>query len=375
MDKIDYRFKFLYLIGILSIIISHCGSGGIDLLYNWFPFNSFFLALFAFTSGYFFREIQTEHTAKYILYKFKKLIIPLYLYNLFYGILVVLLRQFGFTIGGDFTLHNLFIEPLKTGHQFAYNLPCWFVIPLFMVEVFFILFYKLLKKCRLRIKNWFLFLFALSLGLIGIYIAKCGYNTGWWLTLTRFLYFVPFYSLGILYKNNLEKLDTAPNVLYFSIIFILQLLIITIYGQPISYSIVWCNNFIHNIFLPFIIGIIGIAFWLRIGRILIPVLKDSKYLKIITDSSYSIMANQIMGFMFVKTTFAILSRCTTLCNGFDMTLYKTDIWYFYRPNGIFQWEILYITAGITLPIAIQLCINKVKNIIMLQCKKLKRIHR
>lgn len=362
MDKTDYRFKFLYLIGIISIIISHCGSGKIDLLYNWFPFNSFFLALFAFTSGYFFRESQTEHAAKYITYKFKKLIIPLYIYNLFYGILVVFLRQFGFTIGNEFSLHNLLIEPIKTGHQFEYNLPCWFVIPLFMIEVFFILSYKLLKICRLKINNWFLSLFALSLGLIGVYIAKCGYNTGWWLVLTRFLYFVPFYSLGILYKNKLEKLDTAPNILYFSFIFIVQLMIITVCGYPISYSIVWCNNFSNNIFLPFIIGLTGIAFWFRIGRILVPVLKDSKCLKIITDNSYSIMANQIIGFMFVKTVFAILSKYTALCNDFDMIGYKTDIWYFYRPKDIFQWEILYIIAGITIPIIIQFCINKIKNI-------------
>lgn len=372
MDKTDYRFKFLYLIGILSIIISHCGSGGIDLLYNWFPFNSFFLALFAFTSGYFFRESRTEHTAKYILYKFKKLIIPLYLYNLFYGILVALLRPFGFTIGGELTLHNLFIEPLKTGHQFAYNLPCWFVIPLFMIEVFFILLYKLLKICRLKINDWFLFLLALSLGLTGVYLAKCGYNTGWWLTLTRFLYFVPFYSLGTLYKNKLEKIDTAPNILYFSFIFILQLLIITIYGQPVSYSIVWCNNFTNNIFMPFIIGITAIAFWLRVGRILVPVLKDSKWLKVITDNSYSIMANQILGFMIIKTIFAVISRYTPLCRDFDMALYKTDIWYFYRPRGLFQWEILYIAAGIAIPVMIRFLLNGMKKITTTQYKKIRK---
>lgn len=374
MDKIDYRFKFLYLIGIISIIISHCGSGGIDLLYNWFPFNSFFLALFAFTSGYFFRESQTEHTSQYIAYKFKKLIIPLYLYNLFYGLFVIFLRQFGFTIGNDFTLHNLLIEPIKTGHQFAYNLPCWFVIPLFMIETFYILFYKILKMSHLKINEWVLFIFEFVLGLIGIYIAKCGHFTGWWLVLTRFLYFVPFFGLGILYKNKLEKIDKTPHILYFSFIFILQLLIMTIYGHPISYSIVWCDNFDHNIFMPFIVGIIGIAFWLRIGRILVPILKDSKYLKIITDNSYSIMANQILGFMFVKTVFAILSQYTSLCNGFDMTQYKTNIWYFYLPKGIPQWEILYIIAGIIVPIIIQLCINRIKNIFSVQYKKLKRTH-
>ncbi len=360
MEKIDYRFKFLYFIGIISIIISHCGSGGIDLLYNWFPFNSFFLALFAFTSGYFFLECKTEHTVKYIIYKFKKLIVPLYLYNLFYGLLVLFLRQFGFTIGGDFTLYNLFIEPIKTGHQFGYNLPCWFVIPLFMIEVFYIIFYKLLKMLPVKANEYVLFVCELALGLAGIYIAKCGYYANWGLVLTRFLYFVPFYGLGILYKNKLEKWDRIPNILYFSFIFIVQLLIITIYGQPVFYSIVWCDNFTHNIFMPFIIGIIGIAFWFRVGRILTPALKGSKCLRLITDNSYSIMANQILGFMFVKTVFAIISKSTSLCGNFDMHEYKTNIWYFYLPKGIFQWGILYVLSGIIIPIIIQICINKIK---------------
>lgn len=360
MNKIDYRFKFLYFIGIISIIISHCGQGGIDLLYNWFPFNSFFLALFAFTSGYFFRENQTEHTTKYILYKFKKLIIPLYLYNLFYGLLVLILRPFGFTIGGDFTLYNLFIEPIKTGHQFGYNLPCWFVIPLFMIEVFYIVFYKLLKMLPVKINEYVLFVCELTLGLVGIYIAKCGYYANWGLVLTRFLYFVPFYGLGILYKSKLEEYDRVPNILYFSFIFVIQLLIITIYGQPVSYSIVWCDNFTHNIFMPFIIGVIGIAFWFRVGRILTPALKGSKYLRLITDNSYSIMANQILGFMLVKTVFAILSKYTSLCGNFDMHEYKTNIWYFYLPKGIYQWRILYILSGIIIPIIIQIGINRLK---------------
>lgn len=369
MDKTDYRFKFLYLIGIVSIIISHCGQGGIDLLYNWFPFNSFFLALFAFSSGYFFRESRTDHTAQYVVYKFKKLIIPLYLYNLFYGIFMVFLRQFGFTIGNEFSWHNLLIEPLKTGHQFVYNIPCWFVIPLFMIEVFYMVLYKILKTFHLKTNEYVLFVCELALGLTGIYIAKCGYYTEWWLVLVRFLYFVPFYGLGILYKGKLEKLDKAPNILYFSFIFIVQLLIITAYGQPLSYSIAWCNNFTHNIFMPFITGIIGIAFWLRIGRILVPVLKDSKCLKIITDNSYSIMANQIVGFMFIKTIAAILYKYTPLCSSFDMAQYKSDIWYYYLPNNIPQWGLVYIISGIVIPILIQLCINRIKAIIIKYCKK------
>ena len=112
--------------------------------------------------------------------------------------------------------------------------------------------------------------------------------------------------------------------------------------------------------MPFIIGIIGIAFWFRVGRILTPALTGSKCLRLITDNSYSIMANQILGFMFVKTVFAILSKSTSLCGNFDMHEYKTNIWYSYLPKGISQWAILYVLSGIIIPIIIQICINKIK---------------
>lgn len=52
--KVNYKFKFLYTIGIIFIVAGHCKNGGISIFYEWFPPYSFHLALFMFASGYFY---------------------------------------------------------------------------------------------------------------------------------------------------------------------------------------------------------------------------------------------------------------------------------------------------------------------------------
>ena len=59
----------------------------------------------------------------------------MYFWNTVYGFVVYMLSFKGFNIGGNFTLYNLIIEPIKTGHQFVWNLGTWFIWPLFLVEV------------------------------------------------------------------------------------------------------------------------------------------------------------------------------------------------------------------------------------------------
>lgn len=69
--SIDYRFKILYAIGIIFVVIGHCGGGGINILSDWFPPYAFHLQLFAFASGYFYKSSSEEYIGKYILKKLK----------------------------------------------------------------------------------------------------------------------------------------------------------------------------------------------------------------------------------------------------------------------------------------------------------------
>lgn len=57
--KIDWRFKFLYTIGIISVLVGH-GADGIDFFYDWFTPYSFHMPLFMFCSGYLFKVFSVK---------------------------------------------------------------------------------------------------------------------------------------------------------------------------------------------------------------------------------------------------------------------------------------------------------------------------
>ena len=357
-DSIDWRFKFLYFIAIISVIVGHCNDVvGINLFYDWFIPYVFHLPLFAFSSGYFYKESYTDRVGSYIIHKIKTLIIPLYLWHLFYGLVVIFLRKFGFTIGEDFTLYNLLIDPIMTGHAWVYDLGGWFIWPLFMTQVFNVLLRKLLKKVSIPINNYFIFIFYLILGIVGILLGKKELNTGVWLVLLRLLRLLPYYGLGILYKSKLEEKDKLPSILYFTIIFLMQLIIITLNGSSqVRLGLVWCNDV--YVFRPYIASFLGIAFWLRIANILLPIINENKYIKLVCDNSYSIMINQFAGFMFIKTIWLFIYICTPIQIDFDIQQYKSNIWYYFSLN--YNMYILYIAAGLVIPILMQSLVTKLK---------------
>lgn len=287
----------------------------------------------------------------------------MYLWNFIYAGIVLLLEPAGFTIGSGITLSKLFVMPITNGHQFVYNMGGWFIVPLFMVECLNVL----LRKCMGFMKDShqkkiFVFIIYFLLGIMGIWLASSGRNTGWWLVLVRMLYFLPFYGLGIFYKRILEKFDRASNLLYFSVIFILELaIIICQFGHRPSYSQAWCNDFNDGLILPFVVGTLGIAFWLRVAKLLEPVIGRSR-INLIADNSYSIMINQFMGFMAVKAVYALIHNFTSCFADFDLQRYKTDIWYFYLPREISQTKIIYLVSGICFPIALRYIIRHIKNL-------------
>lgn len=358
--KVDCRFKILYAFGMIFIVAGHCKNGGLSLGYEWFPPYAFHLGLFTFASGYFYKKKSEERVGAYVLKKMKHLILPLYLWNLFYGLLVALLAQFGFTIGGDLSLENLLIMPVANGHQYWYNLGGWFVIPLFMVQLQNILVRRVLSKFVPELSEWLYFLFAMCEGITGVYLASKGYNTDGWLVLVRMLYFVPFYEAGILYKRKLEQKDRSSSFWYFAVIFVIQLAIILIYEKAPHYTPSWCDDFTEGPVLPFVVGFLGIAFWLRVAKLLEPAIGKSRYIHLIADNTYSIMINQFLGFMLVKAVLALIYQVTPWCRGFDMTAFKSSIWYFYLPRSMNQFRIVYVAAGIVVPVVMQTAVNKCK---------------
>lgn len=359
----DYRFRVLYAIGMVLIVGGHCGYGGLPMMATWFPPYSFHLGLFAFCSGYFCKDGAGRALGKYAAKKFWSLIVPLYLWNVVYAGIVTLLSYGGFTIGAGVTLSKLVIEPITTGHQFMYNLGGWFVVPLFMIQVFHAAVRRVATGKPSACKECILFGVYLCMGMAGVYLASRGYHAGWWLVLVRALYLLPFYGMGIFYRNVLEKYDTASHTKYFAALFMLQLYIILIFKGVPAYTPSWCDDFTDGPVLPFVVGYIGIAFWLRVARILAPVIGKSRPVNLIADSTYAIMIHHYMGFMIVKMVFALFHNYFALFGNFDVLRYKTDLSYFYLPGGMGQFAVIYLAAGLIFPAILQLALKRAERMV------------
>lgn len=157
-------------LGILFVIGGHCGFGISD-----FRAYSFHMPLFYFISGFFLNKYMTEahfDRAAFLYKKARALLLPYFLYNVFFGIVTYLQQFIGITYQeGDFfdilSFHNLFIEPFLDGHQFQISCPLWFVPSLFSV---FVIFALLRNVTAFAAKNIFSEL-CHALFLVGVYYA------------------------------------------------------------------------------------------------------------------------------------------------------------------------------------------------------------
>ena len=275
------------------------------------------------------------------------------------------LGLFGFTIGAKPDLYNLFVMPFVDGEAFQYNLGSWFVYPLFLVCIINVLFRKFLKLIHLD--NEFIVLIVyLAIGMIGINTAienPTAIN-GIVKLFVRTMFFLPCYEFGRFYKAVLEKKDTLNNVAYFAIIFAVQLILLT-FCENLEYTPSSFTNFNNGFVIPYISSIIAIAFWLRVSRLLVPAIGNSKLVRLIADNTYGIMVNQLVGFMCLKFVFYGLSCITSgsLFGDFNVASFKSSIWYYYLPNGLQQWAFVYLIFGLFVPILISIILNKICNIV------------
>jgi len=200
--------------------------------------------------------------------------------------------------------------------------------------------------------DYLLLILYLIIGVLGIRLAADGRSAGVMKLLTRAIFFLPCYQFGTVYRVRWESQDRLNNTAYFAILFMVQLLILTFY-QGLQYYPSAMSGFDSGAILPYVTSLTGIAFWLRISRLLAPTVGNSKIIRLISENTYSIMIHQMMGFMCVKWIFYLISLITGLFPDFSRQLMTQSIWYYYLPNGRQQYGMLYLAAGIFLPIAIK----------------------
>jgi len=119
-------------LGIIFVVMGH--SYQPPVLRPWAY--TFQVALFFFISGYFF-VAQDSIRAKglWTAKKFRHLLIPYFIFNLFFCLLTMILANYGLNPKGDASWFGFFIRPFLDGHQYPLFLAAWFVPQLFLVHI------------------------------------------------------------------------------------------------------------------------------------------------------------------------------------------------------------------------------------------------
>ncbi|MCM1154171.1 MAG: acyltransferase family protein [Roseburia sp.] len=353
----DYNMTLGVLSG-LAIIMIVAGHAGCDVLTigGLFPYYSFHVPLFMFISGYFYREENEERPLAYCVKKIRRLLVPYFIWNVIYGIIAWILRLAGFTMGEGISIRTLFIEPFISGYQFIYNYAAWFVPTLFLIEMMNLLMRLILKKLHLCYE-WLILAGTLAVGMVVVWLAVGGHVWGFYKMPGRILFLYPCFQMGQFYHKKLERHDTLGNLPYFAIVFTLQLLL-TLGCNGLAYSSVWCTGFANGPLIPYVTAVSGIAFWLRIAKIITPLCSRNNYICYLCKNTYAVMMHHVLAFMGVKAVIACLAAYTTWCADFDRGQYLSNIDYYYLVKGMEQFKFVYLIAGVVLPLVLQYGIER-----------------
>ena len=350
------QFRILSALGIIFVVAGHLGYHFLD-VGGLFPYYSFHVYIFLFVSGYFYREQSEDDIFRYIYRKCITLMVPYFLWNLFYGILAGLLHRAGFSLGESLSFKTLFLSPFIDGHQFLYNFSAWFVPALFLVEVINVVMRKVLGVLRLK-NEWLILAGCLILGMITIQLAIGGHVWGLYKFPGRLLLMLPGFQMGRIYREKLEKHDTLPDGIYFLLVMGVQVLI-SVFCAGLAFGVVWVGSFANGPVVPYLTVMTGIAFWLRIAKLLSPVPGVSEKLVYVGRNTYSVMMHHVAAFMLVKGLFYLCSRLTNLCGEFDLQMFFHDIGYVYLAGGTEGSKWIYLLAGIGMPLLLQKGIEKI----------------
>ena len=300
-DDCSKKVTILKALAILLVVSGHLEF---SLLGMFTPY-SFQLALFFFISGYLFKDKYLNEIGNFINRRIKSLLVPYFLYNLFYLFITI----FIFKITGKFwgqpiSFYNFFITPFLNGHQFDLACPLWFVTQLFITMVVFLFLLRSLKSIKDN-KLFHLFIFSI-LGFSAIPLSKIFTLTPLLLLIVRTMFSLFFVYLGYFYKKYIEdKFNIftmnwlAGVVLLQSILWLFNRDYDPVHGIGLSYVLVWAR-FDEQMVVPVLTSLTGIWFSLFIVKVFYPWVKDFKFVQLMGDNTYHIMANHLL-VMFIIT--------------------------------------------------------------------------
>lgn len=314
------------------------------------------MPVFVFVSGYFYKK-ESDYTdfGSFIKKKFLRLVVPYFLWNIFYGIFNFFFRKIGIIEYGDpINLNSLFIRPWIDGHQFHFNIPAWFILSLFLVEVFTYALRKFMIAVHI-LNEELLLIITFIISIISIFYAENGYNTGWYLCLAKFGVLLPYLQMGFVYKKYEEFLNRYKAAAMGIIMCCIYILLVLSKGNA-GVSIVFAR-FNGNPFIITGLMILSILMTATISDILAPAFRNNRLVKTIGDNTFTIMMHHPIIIFSINLIIYIMTKFVGI-SGFNTAEFKSTLWYTYpwRDSRIF---FFYVIIAISMPLIIKFIFDKI----------------
>ena len=128
----------------------------------------------------------------------------------------------------------------------------------------------------------------------------------------------------------------------------------------LAFGAVWVGSFANGSLVPYLTVITGIAFWLRIARIISDIPGVSEKMVYLGRNTYSVMMHHVAVFMLIKGICYLCSYLTPFCGEFEQEMFFHDIGYVYLMGGTEASKWIYLIMGIGVPLIVKEEVEKMK---------------
>lgn len=290
--KRNQTFNFLYAMAILMVIDDHCSSR-IGFMTSLFPYNSFYMPLFVFSSGYFFKR---RGIAEELVHKSKKLLLPYLGWNLVaVGCAWVLDKLTGTDWIKKPTWDTL-RQTVFHGSPTSLNGATWFVMMLFWVSVIYNLIRSIPTPPRKKYDAAATLVFA-CIGFVAVELCIRGYNSrgDWWLWGLRTVFYLQFYHYGYMFRlYGKTILHRCKRLAVCSCCIAVNVICILLYGDAINfYSTSGMGSF-HVWYLPLVTSLSGILFYYEVMEYLARKIGQNSLVDFISRNTFVIMESHLL---------------------------------------------------------------------------------
>lgn len=340
MEKRVGYMDILKGLSIITVVMSHASLGGVF-------FSLFYMQLFFFVSGYFYKEEYTKNSLLLVKNRLRSLYIPF----LKYGVIFLILHNLFYKINFYSIYSNVPIKFYTTSdilnslvHILLFDnselllSPLWFLTDLFIINILLTLI--LLITENIKFKKVIRGIIIILLFFIGIYFTKIGFNLKYSINNKEVfnVSFVAllFFYLGFRYKEHELKINL--NIII-AIISLVLLLVSAKYHLGSDMRI----NYYPNVLMSIATSLSGIYFMIYLSKRI---------------DTINFKVNNILEYIG-KNTIIILSlhiTCFKIIEIIQIIAYKLPMYYLSLFSSITinkKWNVIYVMAGLIVPICIQ----------------------